>query len=69
MNDRQVGQPGETMKYKDIKDFWERCNEHPDHQNGMISYSMIERRLREEIEELRQYIEANLKEKNNDNKR
>jgi len=45
------------MKYKDIKDFWERCNKHPDHQNGMISYSMIERRLREEIEELRQYIE------------
>jgi hypothetical protein len=45
------------MKYKDIKDFWERCNKHPDHQNGMISYSMIERRLREEIEDLRQYIE------------
>jgi DNA-binding transcriptional MerR regulator len=45
------------MKYEDIKDFWERCNEHPDHQNGMISYRMIERRLQEEIEELRQYIE------------
>jgi hypothetical protein len=45
------------MKYKDIKDFWERCNKHPDHQNGMISYRMIERRLQEEIEELRQYIE------------
>ena len=48
------------MKYKDIKDFWERCDKHPDHQNGMISYSMIERRLREEIEELRQYIEQRL---------
>ena len=45
------------MKYEDIKDFWERCNKHPDHQNGMISYRMIERRLQEEIEELRQYIE------------
>jgi hypothetical protein len=45
------------MKYKDIKDFWERCNKHPDHQTGMISYRMIERRLQEEIEELRQYIE------------
>ena len=45
------------MKYKDIKDFYERCDKHPDHQNGMISYSMIERRLREEIEDLRQYIE------------
>jgi hypothetical protein len=45
------------MKYKDIKDFYERCDKHPDHQNGMISYRMIERRLQEEIEELRQYIE------------
>ena len=45
------------MKYKDIKDFWERCDKHPDHQNGMISYRMVERRLQEEIEELRQYIE------------
>jgi hypothetical protein len=45
------------MKYKDIKDFYERCNKHPDHQTGMISYRMIERRLQEEIEELRQYIE------------
>jgi aminoglycoside phosphotransferase family enzyme len=49
---------GVTMtKYKDIKDFHERCEKHPDHQTGMISYGMIERRLREEIEELRQYIE------------
>jgi hypothetical protein len=45
------------MKYEDIKDFHERCEEHPDHQTGMISYRMIERRLQEEIEELRQYIE------------
>jgi hypothetical protein len=45
------------MKYEDIKDFHERCDKHPDHQTGMISYRMIERRLQEEIEELRQYIE------------
>jgi sulfur relay (sulfurtransferase) DsrC/TusE family protein len=45
------------MKYEDIKDFYERCDKHPDHQNGMISYRMIERRLEEEIEELREYIE------------
>jgi hypothetical protein len=45
------------MKYEDIKDFNERCEEHPDHQNGMISYRMIEQRLEEEIEELREYIE------------
>jgi len=45
------------MKYKDIKDFYERCDKHPDHQSGMISYRMIEQRLEVEIEELRQYIE------------
>ena len=49
---------GVTMtKYEDIKDFYERCDKHPDHQSGMISYAMIERRLHEEIEELRQFIE------------
>jgi hypothetical protein len=45
------------MKYEDIKYFNERCEEHPDHQNGMISYRMIEQRLEEEIDELREYIE------------
>jgi hypothetical protein len=45
------------MKYEDIKNFNERCEEHPDHQTGMISYRMIEQRLEEEIEELREYIE------------
>ena len=45
------------MKYEDIKDFKERCEEHPDHKTGMISYRMIEQRLEEEIEELREYIE------------
>jgi len=45
------------VTYRDIPDFYERCDKHPDHQTGMISYRMIERRLQEEIEELRQYIE------------
>jgi hypothetical protein len=45
------------MKYENIKNFNERCEEHPDHQTGMISYRMIEQRLEEEIEELREYIE------------
>lgn len=45
------------MKYKDIKTFKQRCEEHPDHQTGMITYSMIEQRLHEEIDELREYIE------------
>jgi hypothetical protein len=52
------------MKYEDIKDFYQRCEEHPDHQSGMISNSMIQQRLHEEIDELREYIETKLKEKN-----
>jgi len=48
---------GQRLNYADIKDFHERCDKHPDHQTGMISYLMVERRLQEEIEELRQYIE------------
>ena len=51
------------MKYEDIKDFYQRCEEHPDHQSGMITYEMIQQRLNEEIDEPREYIERNLKEK------
>ena len=46
------------MRYEDIKDFEQRCEEHPDHQSGMISESMIQARLSEEIDELRAYIES-----------
>ena len=52
------------MKYEDIKGFIERCEEHPDHQSGMITNSMIQQRLHEEIDELREFIEQALKEKN-----
>jgi len=52
----------EHMKYEDIKFFNQRCEEHPDHQSGMISNSMIQQRLHEEIDELREYIEQKLKE-------
>ena len=52
----------ERMKYEDIKDFYQRCEEHPDHQSGMISNSMIQQRLHEEIDELREYIEHKFKE-------
>ena len=45
------------MNYKDIKDFHQRCEAHPDHQNGMISHAMIQMRLHEEVAELRHYIE------------
>jgi hypothetical protein len=51
------------MKYEDIKGFSERCDEHSDHQSGMITNSMIQQRLHEEIDELREYIEQALKEK------
>ena len=50
----------EHMKYEDIKFFSERCEEHPDHQSGMITNKMIQQRLHEEIDELRAYIESQL---------
>ena len=38
---------------KRIKTWRERCEEHPDHQQGMISERMIQERMQEEIEDLR----------------
>ena len=43
---------------KHIKTWSERCEEHPDHQHGMISNSMIQARMQEEIDELRQALET-----------
>ena len=45
------------MKYKDIKTFFERCQDDPNHQNGRISEFTIRQRLMDEIVELRNYIE------------
>jgi hypothetical protein len=45
------------MKYEDIKDFSQRCEEHKDHQTGMVSTGMLACRMQEEIDELREYIE------------
>jgi len=45
------------MKYEDIKDFNQRCEEHKDHQTGMISTGILACRMQEEIDELREYIE------------
>ena len=56
----QQVQGEEHMKYEDIKFFSERCEEHPDHQTGMVSHQMIQDRLSEEIDELRAYIESQL---------
>ena len=48
----------EAMKH--IKTWNERCEEHPDHQTGMISERMIQERMQEEIDELRQALETDL---------
>ena len=36
-----------------IKTWNERCEEHPDHQNGIVSDRMIQARMQEEIDALR----------------
>ena len=36
-----------------IKTWNERCEDHPDHQTGMISSGMIQARMQEEIDDLR----------------
>ena len=45
------------MNYKDIKDFTQRCDTHPDHQDRIIGHQDIQLRLHEEVAELRHYIE------------
>ena len=46
---------------KCIKTWRERCEEHPDHQTGMVSEGMIRARMQEEIDELRQALEEKQK--------
>ena len=53
------------MNYKDIKDFHQRCDTHPDHQDRIIGHQDIQLRLHEEIAELRHYIEWYLMPKDN----
>ncbi len=43
---------------KHIKTWNERCEEHPDHQERIISERMIQERMQEEIDELRQALET-----------
>ena len=50
------------MIYTDIRSFHQRCEDHPDHQEGMVSHADIKARLFEEVEELRMYIENGLAE-------
>jgi hypothetical protein len=49
----------EAMKH--IKTWNERCEEHPDHQERIISERMIQERMQEEIDELRQALETEQK--------
>ena len=46
---------------KHIKTWSERCEEHPDHQERIISERMIQERMQEEIDELRQALETEQK--------
>ena len=39
-----------------IKTWQQRCEEHPDHQQGIVTQQMIQDRMQEEIDELRQAI-------------
>ena len=50
----------ETAKHKHIKTWSERCEEHPDHQERIITERMIQARMQEEIDELRQALETDL---------
>jgi len=40
----------------DIPTWTERCDKHPDHQQGMVTHAMIAERMQEEIDELRESL-------------
>lgn len=41
----------------DIATWYERCDRHPDHQSGMVTNGMIQARMQEEINDLREEVE------------
>jgi hypothetical protein len=43
---------------KKILTWKERCEVHPDHQNKIIMSTMIEQRMQEEIDELREFYDT-----------
>jgi hypothetical protein len=49
------------MNYEGIKTHSERCESHPDHQWGTVTHQMIMNMLHDEIDQLRDYIEAQIK--------
>ena len=40
----------------DILTWQERCEKHPDHQQGMVTHAMITQRMQEEIDDLREKL-------------
>ena len=48
-----------------IKTWHQRCEEHPDHQNGMVTHAMVMARMQEEINELRHALEQCLHQRHN----
>ena len=49
---------GHCCQSEHIKTWNQRCEEHPDHQERIISERMIQERMQEEIDELRQALET-----------
>lgn len=48
------------MNYEGIKTHSERCESHPNHQWGTVTHQMIISMLHDEIDQLRDYIEAQI---------
>ena len=46
----------DPSKAAEVKTWQQRCEEHPDHEEGMISSQMIMDRMQEEIDDLRQML-------------
>ena len=48
------------MNYEDIQNYDTRCNTHPDHPDGILTFIEMVDRLHDEIAELRTYIESHI---------
>ena len=57
----RLAQPEQELVMKRIKTWSERCEEHPDHQQGMVSERMIQERMQEEIEKTNGWSEKTKK--------
>lgn len=50
--------PSELGLGRTIETWQERCRQHPDHQQGMVTNQMLRDRMQEEIDDLRSALEA-----------